>query len=94
MSSTKLQDMDFAAVMDIIADPDKHRGELTFGEFVQLIDAVSKAATAVKGLQQPAQPTESITALERKTKDLETRLKSIEEKMEAIQRAFGGGYYD
>ena len=73
-------------VTDMLANPEKQKG-LTLGERVQLIGLVERAASAQAKLQNPQKiPSEVELAL----KQLEKRIKTVEDKLDAICEAFSG----
>lgn len=78
-------------VMEALQNPEKQK-DLTFGDVMQLLSIMETAANAQAKLQNP-QPIPS--DMEVKVRNLEMRIKALEDKLNAIYEAFTGGYdYD
>lgn len=86
-----LIDKPLGEVMEALNNPEKQK-DLTFGDVMQLMSALEKAANASDKLnnQQPI-PSD----VELKLRDFDRRIKAIEDKLDAIYKAFTGGHdYD
>lgn len=88
---SNMLDKPLGEVMEALKNPEKQKG-MTFGDVMQLLSIMETAANAQAKLKDP-QPIPS--DVEMKLRNLETRIKTIEDKLNAIYEAFTGGHdYD
>ena len=84
-----LDDKQVKEVLDIIQNPEKH--DITWAEFMRMITQLGEVASL---MNQVTNPQADLSKVEEKINGLERRTEAIEDKLNAVCRAFGGDHYD